>query len=202
LPGTLHAATLQSGVDNGAAYEDMDASADFYADRHLMRQFDVGASALYVSECAALVELAAVAAGGRARGQQRGAAVAAAMEAMWNEAEGVYENTRFNGSFHKRRMPTAFYPMLSTPTGGRAAGCCRRPCRWHSASITPLSAPATPTRRFCSNSRAAAAHALCALRRLRCRRAGDARATRGNALRGSCSSPPRPAPHAAAPPVA
>ena len=34
-------------------------------------------------------------------------------ETMYNAAEAVYESTFYNLSWHKRRMPTAFYPMLS-----------------------------------------------------------------------------------------
>jgi len=123
--GTLSAAALESGVDNGAAYEEMDPAIDFDPVRYLLRQFDVGASALFVSECAALIELAAAA--GRPEVvpelQAWQAAVAGAMdEVLWNEGEGVYENTRFNGSWHKRRMPTAFYPLVSgAPSAARAA---------------------------------------------------------------------------------
>jgi len=42
--------------------------------------------------------------------------------AMWNAAEGVYESTGYNGSWNRRRMPTAFYPLISgTPSPQRAA---------------------------------------------------------------------------------
>ena len=123
---TLSSAKLESGIDNGAAYDDLDGARDFDNSTGLMKgQFDVGASALFVSECDALIALAPVA--GRADVvpllQARRDAVAAAMSAvMYNEDEGVFENTRANLTFHKRRMPTAFYPLISgTPTPERAA---------------------------------------------------------------------------------
>jgi hypothetical protein len=98
--GTLEAATLESGIDNGAAYEDLTAQ-DWDAGKLRMRQFDVGASALFAAECEALIELAGVV--GRSDVvpllSARRAAIASAMNAtLWNEAEGVYENTLANVS--------------------------------------------------------------------------------------------------------
>ena len=113
--GTFFRAVLESGIDNGAAYI-LDEVADWDAALKRVKQWDVGASALFVAECLALAQLAPVA----GRGDlvptltARAAAVSAAMEAaMWNGAEGVYENTLWNGTWHKRRMPTAFYPLLA-----------------------------------------------------------------------------------------
>jgi hypothetical protein len=114
----------ESGIDNGAAYI-LDPELDWDAGSRRIKQYDVGASALFVSECLALIELAGVA--GRAEVvpllQARAAAVSAAMEAaLWNGAEGVYENAAWNGTWHKRRMPTAFYPLLTgQPPPARAA---------------------------------------------------------------------------------
>ena len=113
--GTFFRAVLESGIDNGPAYE-LDQVADFDNVTHRVKQYDVGASALFVNECLALAELAPVA--GRAdivpTLRARAAAVSAAMDAvMWNDAEGIYEHTLWNGTWNKRRMPTAFYPMLA-----------------------------------------------------------------------------------------
>ena len=122
--GTLGRAALESGIDNGVAYI-LDPDADFDKATLRMKQWDVGASALFVSECQALMELAVV--GNRSAAipllRQRAAAVQAAMDAvLWNEAEGVYENTAWNGTWNKRRMPTAFYPLLTgNPSAERAA---------------------------------------------------------------------------------
>jgi len=121
--GTFHGAVLESGIDNGAAY-DLDPVADWDAAARRVRQFDIGASALFVSECDALIALGAAVnrTGASARLRARGAAVAAAIDAhTWNAADGVYENTLYNLTFHKRRMPTAFYPLLAgVPTPERA----------------------------------------------------------------------------------
>ena len=116
---SLGAAALESGIDNGVAWMDLDPIADWektpFGGR--IRLYDVAASALFVAECEALVELAAVVNRSDvvAMLRARGAAVAGAMNAtMWNAEEGVYETTFYNLTWHKRRMPTAFYPMLST----------------------------------------------------------------------------------------
>ena len=114
--GNLYAAGLESGLDNGIAYMGLDADEDFDNSTKRIRQYDVGASALFVAECEALVELAAVANRSDVVPtlQARGAAVARAMDAtMYNAAEGVYESTFYNLTWHKRRMPTALYPLLS-----------------------------------------------------------------------------------------
>lgn len=124
--GTLGRAALESGVDNGVGYM-LDPVADFDATTLRMKQYDVGASAMFVNECLALAELAKVAGNASSAAiptlLARAAAVQAAMDAvMWNEAEGVYENTAWNATWNKRRMPSAFYPMLSgNPTPARVA---------------------------------------------------------------------------------
>ena len=112
----LYAAGLESGIDNGIAFIGLDSLHDWDNTTFRIKQYDVGASALFVAECEALVALAAVA----NRSEvvplllARAAAVAGAMnETMFNAAEGVYESTAYNLTWHKRRMPTAFYPMLS-----------------------------------------------------------------------------------------
>jgi hypothetical protein len=116
----LFSAGLESGIDNAVAFMGLDPAVDFDIDNSTgsgrIRQYDVAASALFVAECEALVALAAVVNRSDVVPllRARGAAVAAAMNAsLWNAAEGVYESTFYNLSFHKRRMPTAFYPMLS-----------------------------------------------------------------------------------------
>jgi hypothetical protein len=118
---SLFAAGLESGIDNGVAWEGLDPVADFEwipgGGGGRMKQYDVGASALFVAECEALIALAAVVNRSDVMPtlQARASAVAAAMTAtMWNGGEGVYESTLYNLTWHKRRMPTAFYPLLST----------------------------------------------------------------------------------------
>jgi hypothetical protein len=170
---TLAAAALESGIDNGAAFDGLDPELDFDKATGLMAQFDVGASALFVSECEALAALAPVAGRGDvvALLEQRGAAVAAAMEAvMWNADEGVYENTfARNATWHKRRMPTAFYPLISgAPTPERAAamlplltsplGFCVNATAFGDGN----DANSTFLLQFFSNAQGAATHALCA----------------------------------------
>ena len=113
----LFTAGLESGLDNGVAFMGLDPIADWDNTTFRIKQYDVGASALFVAECEALITLAAVVNRSDvvATLRARSAAVAAAMnETMWNDEEAVYESTFYNLTWHKRRMPTAFYPMLSS----------------------------------------------------------------------------------------
>lgn len=94
----------------------LDPVVDFDNTTKRIRQYDVGASALFVAECQALVSLSAIVNRSDVVPtlRARASAVAAAMDAtMWNEADGVYESTFYNVTWHQRRMPTAFYPLLA-----------------------------------------------------------------------------------------
>jgi hypothetical protein len=115
--GTFFRAVLESGLDNGPAYI-LDEVADWDAALRRVKQWDVGASALFVAECLALAQLAPVAGRGDlvATLTTRAAAVSAAMEAaMWNSAEGVYENTLWNGTWHKVRFDANQPPRTKKP---------------------------------------------------------------------------------------
>ena len=81
-----------------------------------MSLYDVGMTALYLSDTEALIALAEVA--GRfdvVPGlQERFQRVQTAMNAhMWDAASGMYTNVLYNGSFYRRWAPTSFFPMIS-----------------------------------------------------------------------------------------
>jgi hypothetical protein len=83
---------------------------------HHMNLYDVGMTALYLSDTEALIALAEVA--GRfdivPELQLRFARVQTAMNAhMWNPATGMYTNVLYNGSFYSRFAPTSFFPLMS-----------------------------------------------------------------------------------------
>ena len=119
----LQAARFESGLDNSPMYDGNDAcdpSAGpvcFDAKvTHHMNLYDVGMTALWLSDTQALMELAT------ARGrtdvlpllQSRYDRIAAAMAAhMWDDATGAYTNVLYNGSFYARHSPTSFFPLIS-----------------------------------------------------------------------------------------
>lgn len=83
---------------------------------HHMNLYDVGMTALFLSDTQALIDLA------NARGRSdllptlntRLARVSAAMNAhMWNPTDGTYSNILYNGSFYPRYSPTSLFPMIS-----------------------------------------------------------------------------------------
>jgi putative isomerase len=83
---------------------------------HHMNLYDVGMTALYLSDTEALIALAEVA--GRfdivPELQLRFARVQTAMNThMWDAENGIYTNVLYNGSFYRRWAPTSFFPMMS-----------------------------------------------------------------------------------------
>lgn len=83
--------------------------------RH-MELYSVLASSLFVSDTAALIQLAPRAGAEWAVPllQARHDAAAAAINAhLWDETTGVHTNKLFNGSFYRRYSPTSFYPLLA-----------------------------------------------------------------------------------------
>jgi len=83
---------------------------------HHMQLYDVGMTGLYLSDTAALIDLA----NARGRGdvvptlQARFAAVSDALNThLWDAEAGMYTNALFNGSFYRRWSPTSLFPMMS-----------------------------------------------------------------------------------------
>jgi hypothetical protein len=83
---------------------------------HHMNLYDVGMTALFLSDTQALMDLATAI--GRTDMlptlQERLARVSAAMNAhLWKADEGTYSNMLFNGTFYPRFSPTSLFPMIS-----------------------------------------------------------------------------------------
>ena len=117
----MQAARYESGLDNSPMYDLEGAAFAGYRDfdnetTHHMALYDVGMTALYLSDTEALIGLATVA--GRpdavAGLQVRFARVQTAMNAhMWDAEAGMYSNVLFNGTFYRRWSPTSFFPLIS-----------------------------------------------------------------------------------------
>jgi putative isomerase len=108
-------AALESGLDNSPMYDDM----PFDPETHLMALADAGLNGMYVMDCEALADLAAVLDRMDAVAELRARADAyrLALAALWDEGAGIFLNRRTDTyEFSSRLSPTNFYPLL-----GRAA---------------------------------------------------------------------------------
>ncbi len=113
-------AAWESGLDNLPVYDDV----PFDESKHMMLLQDVGLNSLYVADCEALADIAAV------LGEQvaeyelhlRGEVYRQGLGRLWNEERGIYLNRRVDtGPFSSRIAPTSFYPMLAkAPTQAQA----------------------------------------------------------------------------------
>ncbi|HEY5466767.1 MAG TPA: trehalase family glycosidase [Clostridia bacterium] len=108
----LQGAAWESGLDNSPMYDDV----PFDTKRRVLLLEDAGLTALYVSDCKALAELA-----GRigrkdeeAELLARGKRFENALAGLWNEDGGIFQNRRTDTDvFSDRLSPTLFYPLLS-----------------------------------------------------------------------------------------
>lgn len=103
------------GMDNSPLYDAPPAAFNASTTHH-MNMYDVGATALFLSETEALIALCEAA--GRFDAvpqlQERFGRVQLALNAhLWNPAAGVYANVLFNGSFVPHVAPTSFFPLIS-----------------------------------------------------------------------------------------
>jgi len=112
---TLQGAAFESGLDNSPMYDDI----PFDANKNLMQLADVGLNGMYIMDCEALAEIAAVIGrkGEAEELRQRGDTFRRAMSALWDERSGIFLNRLTDsGEFNHRLSPTSFYALL-----GRAA---------------------------------------------------------------------------------
>jgi hypothetical protein len=118
--GALQGAKYESGLDNSPIYD----HAPFDAQTHRIHLADVGLMGLYVADCNALADIAAVL--GKAPEEQalraRGERYAAKLQTLWDEKTGMFlERNLDTGEFIYRLSPTNFYPMLGKVATPRQA---------------------------------------------------------------------------------
>lgn len=109
---TRKGAGYESGMDDSPMYE----GVPFNAEKNTLELQDVGLNSLYLADCAALAEMAALL--GRKAEQeeleQRAAAFTRAMAELWDERAGSYLNRRSDtGELSRTLSPTMFYPLLA-----------------------------------------------------------------------------------------
>jgi len=102
---------LESGLDNSPMYDDV----PFDTERHVMKLADVGLNGLYVMDCNALADIAAVL--GRSVEErelrERATTFSKAVNGLWDEVAGIYFNRQTDrGQPSSRVSPTNFYPLL------------------------------------------------------------------------------------------
>lgn len=118
-------AAYESGLDNSPMYD----GAVYDEESHLMLIADVGLMGLYIEDCRALLDIGAILGRHEADGEltARQRAVENALETLWSEEDGIYENRDLaTGALSRRISPTNFYALYSDRvTEDRARRMCR-----------------------------------------------------------------------------
>jgi neutral trehalase len=110
--GTRQGAILESGLDNSPMYD----AAAFDEKTHKLQMADVGLMSLYVADCDALAEIAAVLNESAAAQELRERAkfYRASVASLWDEKSGMFLNKDLHtGELSPRVSPTNFYPLLA-----------------------------------------------------------------------------------------
>ncbi len=102
----------ESGLDNSPMWD----GVKFNKQTHTMEQDDVGLSSLWALDGWALAEIAHIL--GRSQEEQKYRQdfhdmSARVNELMWSEADGMYFNRSWDGTFNKRISTTNFHPLLA-----------------------------------------------------------------------------------------
>jgi hypothetical protein len=117
---TWQGAAYESGLDNSPMYDNI----PFNKETHLLELADAGLTALYILDCDALAEIAAVL--GKTNDVReltnRANSYRNNMSTLWDEQAGIYKNKRTDtGEFSSILSPTNFYPLLAkVPTQAQA----------------------------------------------------------------------------------
>lgn len=110
--GDTYGAALESGLDNSPMYDQI----PFDKDRHILKLSDVGLTGLYLMDCEALADIAAVLNKTsekdililRAKDCKQG------LKTLWDEESGIFLNKRTDtNEFSPRLSPTNFYALFS-----------------------------------------------------------------------------------------
>ena len=112
LSDNLAMAGDESGLDNSPMWD----GVKFNKQTHTMEQEDVGLNSEWALDAWSLAEIAHIL--GRSADEQKLRTDYREMSArvnqlMWSEADGMYFNRSWDGSFNRRISPTNFYPLLA-----------------------------------------------------------------------------------------
>ena len=110
----MQAARYESGLDNSPMYDD---DRLFNNVTHLMEQYDVGMTALFLAACDSLIALSnltGIGADAVPELSKRYAEMSALAEQLWDDRQGLYVNVRAkDGAYSRRLSPTSFFPMIA-----------------------------------------------------------------------------------------
>ena len=110
--GTRQGAIFESGLDNSPMYD----AGVFDEKTHRLEIADVGLMSLYVADCEALAEIAAVLSKPLEEKELRERAehYRASLVSLWDEKTGMFLNKDLHtGQLSPRTSPTNFYPLLA-----------------------------------------------------------------------------------------
>ena len=106
------AASLESGLDNSPMYD----SVPFNPDKNMLELADVGLMSMYIWDCNALAEIAAIL-DKKAESDElnkRAAFYTKQLGTLWDDKTGIFLNKRLDTDEKSYRLsPTNFYPMLA-----------------------------------------------------------------------------------------
>ena len=118
--GTLQGAKYESGLDNSPMYDD----APFDPKTGRMQLADAGLMGLYVADCDALAEIAAVLhqSAEEQELKDRAERHRARLQSLWDESTGMFLNKNLaTGRLSTRLSPANFYPLLARAAAARQA---------------------------------------------------------------------------------
>lgn len=118
--GTRMGAILESGLDNSPMYD----GATYDGEKHVLEYADVGLMSMYIADCDALAQMAAILSKPDIEKElkDRAARFRAKLETLWNPESGIFLNKDLHtGKFNTRLSPTNFYPMLARAATPRQA---------------------------------------------------------------------------------
>lgn len=109
--GNLVTAKYESGMDDSPMYDDVRFDPKTYT----MDLDDVGLNALYALDSECMAKIAEIL--GKQDDQGVFAAdyarMNAAIQGLWNDKDGIFENRYWDGRFSKRLSPANFYPLIA-----------------------------------------------------------------------------------------
>lgn len=109
--GDTYGAALESGMDNSPMYD----GVPFDKGRSVMMLEDVGLTGLFINDCSALAELAAIIGKNDDADEfiRRREEASRGLATLWSEDDGIYLNRRTDtGEFSHRLSPTLFYALF------------------------------------------------------------------------------------------
>ena len=110
--GDHFGAVLESGMDNLPVYDDV----PYNPKTHLLESASVGLMSLYVADCDALADIAAVLERGAEETElrARGSEFRKKLGELWDEGRGLFLDRRTDtGEFVPRISPVSFYPLMA-----------------------------------------------------------------------------------------